>query len=396
VSGSVLIKNIATIVSGDLSHPLLPGDAIRIEDGKITTIGSEADCAGEAEQTIDAGGMTVTPGLIDSHAHPTQGDFTPRQMTLNWIESSMHCGITSMITAGEVHTPGRPRDGQGAKAMAILAAKSFRILRPGGVKVMAGAIMLEPGLKEADFAELAEAGVELVGEVGLGAVRDPEEVRPLLKWARANGMRVLCHTGGGSIPGSMVVDADMILAIDPDVACHLNGGPTGLPLDQIERVTKKSTMALELVQCGNMKRAVEATEIFLAEGVIDRVIVGNDMPSGTGVIPYGVLRTLAVMAGFTDLSPEAAICTATGVTAHIHNMDVGVIAEGKPADLVIMDAPWGSTGKDALSALKAGDTPSVACVLIDGILRTAKSRCTPPCTRKVHIEGGHIPAAGGH
>ncbi|MFQ5914373.1 MAG: amidohydrolase family protein [Nitrospinota bacterium] len=396
MSGSVLINNIGAIVSGDLKNPILKGDAIRIEDGEVAAIGGEADCAGEVEQTIDAGGMTVTPGLIDSHVHTTQGDFTPRQLTLNWIESCMQCGITSMITAGEVHTPGRPRDGQGAKAMAILAAKSFKVLRPGGVKVMAGAIMLEPGLKEADFAEMAEAGVELVGEVGLGSIREPEQVRPLLAWARANGMRVLCHTGGGSIPGSMVVDADMILAIGPNVACHLNGGPTGLPLDQIERVAKESNAALELVQCGNMKRAVEATELFLAQGVTERVIVGNDMPSGTGVIPYGVLRTLSVMAAFTDLSPEAALCTATGNTARIHKMDVGIVAAGKPADLVIMDAPWGSTGKDALAALKAGDTPSVACVLIDGVLRTAKSRNTPPCTRKVRIEGGHIPAAAGH
>ncbi|MFQ5692558.1 MAG: ABC transporter substrate-binding protein, partial [Nitrospinota bacterium] len=185
-------------------------------------------------------------------------------------------------------------------------------------------------------------------------------------------------------------------AINPDVACHLNGGPTGLPLGQIERLVKESGAALELVQCGNMKRAAEATELFLAEGALGRVIVGNDMPSGTGVIPYGVLRTLSVMAGFTDLSPEAAICTATGNTARVHKMDVGIIAAGRPADLAILDAPWGSTGKDALSALKAGDTPSVACVLIDGALRTAKSRNTPPCTRKVHIEGGHIPAAGGH
>ncbi len=396
MSDSVLIKNIGTIVSGDLKNPLLSGDAIRIEDGKIAAIGSESDCAGEAGQTIDAGGMTVTPGLIDSHVHTTQGDFTPRQLTLFWIESCMHCGITSMITAGEVHTPGRPRDGQGAKAMAIVAAKSFKNLRPGGVKVMAGAVMLEPGLKEADFADMAEAGVELVGEVGLGAVREPDEVRPLLAWARANGMRVLCHTGGGSIPGSMVVDADMILAVGPDVACHLNGGPTGLPMADIERLVKESDFTLELVQCGNQKRAVEAMELFLAEGVMDRLIVGTDMPSGTGVIPYGVLRTLAVMAAFTDLSPEEAICTATGTTARVHEMDVGFIAAGKPADLVIMDTPWGSTGEDALAALKAGDTPSVACVLIDGALTVSKSRNSPPCTRKVHIEGGHIPAAGGH
>ena len=396
MSASVLIKNLATIVSGDMKAPLIDGEAIRIEDGKIARIGSESDCSGDADQTIDAGGMTATPGMIDSHVHTTQGDFTPRQNTLGWIESCMNCGITAMLSAGEVHTPGRPRDGQGAKAMSILAAKSFRNLRPGGVKVIAGAVMLEPGLKPSDFDDIADAGVELVGEVGLGAIRDPEEVQPLLAAARAKGMRVLCHTGGGSIPGSMVVDADMILAVGPDIACHLNGGPTGLPMPDIERVVKESDLALELVQTGNQKRAVEAMDLFLAEGVVDRVIVGTDMPSGTGVIPYGVMRTVAVMSAFSDISPEEALCTATGNTARIHKMDVGFLKEGAPADIAILDAPWGSSGGDALAALKAGDTPSIGAVLIDGVLRLSKSRTAPPCTRKIHFEGGHIPAAAGH
>jgi enamidase len=238
--------------------------------------------------------------------------------------------------------------------------------------------------------------VELVGEVGLGAVRDPDEVRPLLAAARAKGMRVLCHTGGGSIPGSMVVDADMILAVGPDVACHLNGGPTGLAMEDIERLIKESDVTLELVQTGNQKRAVEATDLFLAEGVLDRVIVGTDMPSGTGVIPYGVMRSVAVMTAFSDLSPEAALCTATGNTARVHKMDVGFLKVGAPADIAVLDAPWGSTGKDALAALKAGDTPSLGAVLIDGVLRMSKSRTSPPCTRTIHFEGGHIPAGGGH
>lgn len=396
MSTSVLIKNLATIVSGDLEAPLIDGEAILIEGGRIVKIGKESDCKGSVDQTIDAGGMTATPGMIDSHVHTTQGDFTPRQNTLGWIESCMNCGITAMLSAGEVHTPGRPRDGQGAKAMSILAAKSFRNLRPGGVKVIAGAIMLEPGLKTSDFDDLDEAGVELVGEVGLGAIRDPEEVQPFLAAARAKDMRVLCHTGGGSIPGSMVVDADMILGVGPDIACHLNGGPTGLPMPDIERVVKESEITLELVQTGNQKRAVEAMDLFLAEGALSRVIVGTDMPSGTGVIPYGVMRTVAIMCAFSDLSPEEALCTATGNTARVHNMDVGILKENAPADIAILDAPWGSSGKDALAALKAGDTPSIGAVLIDGILRLSKSRTAPPCTRNINFEGGHIPTAGGH
>ena len=39
-------------------------------------------------------------------------------------------------------------------------------MRPAGVKVHAGAPILELGLEEADFAELASAGVNLIGRSG--------------------------------------------------------------------------------------------------------------------------------------------------------------------------------------------------------------------------------------
>ncbi len=62
-----------------------------------------------------------------------------------------------------------------------------------------------------------------------------------------------------------------------------------------------------------------------------------------------------------------------------------MIAEGKDADLVIMDAPMGSVGEDALSAIEAGDVPAVAMVLVDGEIVVAKSRNTPPPVRKPKV-----------
>jgi enamidase len=111
---------------------------------------------------------------------------------------------------------------------------------------------------------------------------------------------------------------------------------------------------------------------------MDRVIIGNDAPSGTGVVPLGVLRVLNLMAGLTPIKPEEALCMATGNTARVHKLNRGVIAEGKEADLVIMDAPMGSVGEDALGAIAAGDNPGVAMVLVDGEIVVSKSRNTPP------------------
>ena len=152
-----LIRNIGLIVSGDIARPLLEGDSIVIADGKIAAVGKGLD--GDADTVVDAKGSAVIPGLMDSHCHPVFGDFTPRQRTMDFIESGLNGGLTTMISAGEVHLPGRPKDIVGLKALAVVAAKAYANLRPAGVKVHGGAPILELGMVEEDFAEMARHGV---------------------------------------------------------------------------------------------------------------------------------------------------------------------------------------------------------------------------------------------
>ena len=56
------IRNIGTIVSGDLDSPVASGDAIVVRDGKIAYVGADADStADEIKKVIDAAGATVIP-----------------------------------------------------------------------------------------------------------------------------------------------------------------------------------------------------------------------------------------------------------------------------------------------------------------------------------------------
>lgn len=379
----LMLKNIGTLVSGMIDNPILDGDALLVEDGIIKHVGKGNELEGSgADRIIDCAGTTVSPGFIDSHCHVILGDFTSRQNQIGFLESEVHGGVTTIISAGEVHLKGRPKDPAGTKALAILAAKAFNNFRPGGGKVVGGALILEKGLTREDFEEMSREGVRTVGEIGLGSVKQPEDAAPMVQWAKELGMTVMMHTGGTSIPGSSVVTADMVIRTNPDIISHLNGGPTAIPLEEVRKLIYETAIALEIVHCGNPLVAVEAAKMIVDAGAVDRVIIGNDAPSGTGVIPLGILRVMNLLASLTPIKPEQAICMATGNTARVHKLNRGMIAEGKEADLVIMDSPMGSVGKDALSAIEAGDNPGVAMVIVDGEIVVAGSRNTPPAKRK--------------
>jgi enamidase len=391
-----VIRRIGQIVSGDIGAPLLDGDTIVCMDGRIAQVGRESAVdADGADTVVDAGGTTVAPGLIDSHVHPVFGDFTPRQRAMDFLESELHGGVTTMISAGEVHLPGRPRDVIGLKALAITAARAYASFRPGGAKVHAGAPILELGLTEADFAEMARGGVTLVGEIGLGSVKTGRDAAPMVKWAKAHGMTVTIHTGGPSIAGSSRIDAETVLEADPHVVGHVNGGTTSMSPREIETLVGQTRMALEIVHCGNPRTALHTLRTARAAGAADRVILGNDAPSGTGVVPLGILRTLALLASLGECPPEVALAMATGNTARVYGLDVGRIAPGRAADLVILDAPVGSVASTALGALAAGDLPGVSMVVVDGVPRVGRSRNTAPAARAAEVQRGHAPG-GGH
>jgi len=110
-------------------------------------------------------------------------------------------------------------------------------------------------------------------------------------------MVVLMHTGGTSIPGSTTVGLTRFLKSDPDVVCHINGGPTACSIEEAEKLIAQTSMAIEFVHCGNMKAAAEVGSLVAKHKAFHRVIIGNDAPSETGVVPLGVLRVMSLLAG---------------------------------------------------------------------------------------------------
>lgn len=396
---TLAVTGAGTVVSGDLAEPIVAGaDTVVCRDGSITAVGTADALRAEidtADQVLDAAGGTLAPGLIDSHCHVVLGDYTPRQKTVDFLASYVHGGITSVISPGEIHAPGRPHSAVGVKALAVAARHCFADYRPGGMRVHAGAVVLEPTLTEADFAELAAAQVRLA-KFGFGAYSDPADGEPQVRWAQQHGITVMCHSGGASIPGSKPISPEHLLTLRPDVCGHVNGGPTALPDAGVDTIVHDTDMALQLVQAGNLRSTIRIARLASDSGNLHRVVLGSDTPTGTGVMPLGVLKTVAEISSLAGLAPARTWALATGNCARVWELNAGLLRAGADADLIVMDAPWGSTADDALGALAVGDIPGIGAVVTDGQIRALTSRNTPRAGRLARATPRLPQLAGGH
>jgi len=387
----IAITNLGEIVSGDWHNPRISGDTIIVDGDTIASVGTASAASVEAaDVVIDSGGMTAIPGLIDSHVHITFGDYTPRQRTVGYLESYLHGGVTTSISASEVHVPGRPRDVEGVKALALAAQRCFADYRPAGMRVIAGSVILEPGLREADFIELAGKGVTLA-KAGFGAVKSAYDYVPLVAAAKAAGLITTCHTGGSSIPGSGAITGDHLLKMHPHVSFHINGGPTAMPDADFERVIRESTMALQVCTAGNLRTTLLCARLAMQWNAFDRFIIATDTPTGSGIMPLGMLYTIAHLASLTDLPPEQFICAATGNNAAVYRLDSGRLKVGAAPDIVLLDAPDGGTQPTALAAIKHGDIAAIGGVITAGVPRfIGRSRNTPATMRRARVVRSNV------
>jgi enamidase len=396
----VAITQLGGMFTGDLAAPWREDEALLLADGRIAAIGTlDAATLEACDVVVEAAGAIAAPGLIDSHVHITFGDYTPRQRTVGFLESYVHGGVTTAISASEVHVPGRPRDPAGVIALAMAAEACFRSYRPGGMRVVAGSVILEPGLAAEDFARLRAAGVRLA-KAGFGDFATPFDYAAPLGWARAAGLITTMHTGGASIPGSSGIWAEHVLAADPHVSFHVNGGPVAMPEPGFARLVREGRMALQVCTAGNLRTALLTARLLAEAGQLERLLVATDTPTGSGIMPLGMLYTITHLASLGGMTPETAFACATGTNARVYDLDSGVLAPGRAGDVVLLDAAEGGAMEDARAAIANGDIPAVAGVFTAGAPRlVGRSRNTPAPRRPVRVARCRLPmsfSGGGH
>lgn len=386
---TTLITNIGTLATGALGDAALRDTSLVIEDGVVIGVGEDA---ASPDHVVDAAGLTVLPGFVDGHVHPTFGEWTPAQDAIGWVHNYLHGGTTTMVSAGELHVPGLPfedLDPQLVLSLAFLSRATTGRTRPSGVKAHCGTVLLTSGMTEGHFDQMVERGLKHLKFIFYDWNRAPDgEAQDYVRWARERGLVVKIHSGGVSRSGSSrIAGHEVVCSVDPDVVAHISGGPIPMPDDEITRVIDDlPNAAVEVCSSMNYRATKIVVDHLAATDQLGRLTLGTDTPGGTGVIPRGMLRNICYLASVCGMHPLDAVAAATGNTARHHGVPGGFLAPGHPADLVVCGPVTGSAADDALESFAVGDLPGIAMVMVDGEpLVSGRSEQTPPPTGLVTV-----------
>ena len=385
-----VLTNIGRIYTGLLDSPSAEGDALVITDGRITSF--DASSASAPDQVIDCKGMTVAPGLVDTHIHPTHGDYGTKQQSVGYLERMLHGAVTRGMSAGEVHVPGRV-GAESALSIAEAAHHSYKAFRPSGFTVHAGAMIFETDCETSHIDRAYAAGMRIIGEVGIGSLKNPVRAGELSTYARDLGMTVHMHCGCTSDRGPggdahPYFSADDVMTVKPTIASHANTFASLSDADIDMLCTDDGPPFVEVVQAGGTRSMIRVVERLVEADALDRLLIGTDTPTGFGITPLGMLKTIGDVASLGGIAPDVAWAIASGQNARAFGVETNTVEIGANADVVVIDASLGSVEDDVTAAIAAGEFPGVAVVIIDGIVRIEGSLCTLRARRIADISRG--------
>jgi imidazolonepropionase len=364
---SLLITRIGELVTnaadGDANggFAAIPNAALVIEDGRVAWTGSAAR-APAADEVADAGGRTVLPGFVDSHAHlvfagERSAEFAARMAGQRYAAG----GIRTTVAATRAATPAELRAGLRRLAREMLGQGTTTFECKSGY-----------GLTVADEARAVALAAEVTDEVTfLGAHVVPPEfaadpaayldlVRgpmlaacaPYCRWAD-----VFCEDGAfGADAARAVLTAGLARGLQPRVhASQLGPGP-GVQLavelgaasaDHCTFLTDADVAALAAAE-GTVATLLPGAEFSTRQPYPDArrllgagatVALATDCNPGTS---YTTSMPFCIALAVRDMrmTTEEAVWSATaGGARALRRADVGHLAPGARADLMILDAP---------------------------------------------------------
>lgn len=215
------------IKGGRVIDPSLGLDAIRdvaIAKGKIAAVGESI--AGDAAETIDAGGKLVVPGLIDIHTHAGRSKEGPGMLLQDGVTGWVDAGSGGADNIDQIAAVARsaPQIGRAlvniARTGVISPAGELHDLNAANVALARGAIARNRDVVVGVKARLSES---VAGTNDLEALRRAQEA------ATPFGLPVMIHVGQSYSP----MRAILPLLKRGDIVTHMYApAPNGILDDQ--------------------------------------------------------------------------------------------------------------------------------------------------------------------
>ncbi|MGE5703429.1 MAG: dihydroorotase [Clostridia bacterium] len=361
---------------------------ILIEDGKISAIAEQINPAGH--EIIDAADKFVSAGFIDVHVHLREPGFEAKETIATGAASAVRGGFTTVACMPNT----RPvidtvETVELIKNKAMEAGKA-RVIPYGSITVR------ELGKDLTDFAALKEAGIFALTDDGVG-VQSSDMMRTAMRKAKELGLSIVAHCedealvphgsalhegavsakhglpGIPSLSESIHVGRDILLAEETGAhyhVCHISSKESVRLVRDGKRAGINVTAEVtphHLLLCDEdipenldtrwkMNPPLRAKEdraaliAGLKDGTIDMIATDHaphteeEKAKGIDRAPFGIvgletafplMYTHLVLTG--ELTLAELVEKMAKVPGQVFNLPQGEIAEGKPADLVVID-----------------------------------------------------------
>ena len=171
---------------------------ILIDNGKISKVAK--NIRNGADETIDAGGKIVMPGLVDMHVHLREPGREDKETVATGTYAAAHGGVVSVLAMPNT-APAMDCEDSVALLKEIIKKDAKNNV------FICGAITRERLGKElADIAKLKNAGVVALSDDG-ASVDDDALMLEALKQAANLGIAMICHSEDKSLSNAGVVNA---------------------------------------------------------------------------------------------------------------------------------------------------------------------------------------------
>jgi imidazolonepropionase len=341
----------------------LTAAAVVVEGSHVAWVGTAAD-APAADQHVDAGGRAMVPGFVDSHSHlvfagDRSQEFAARMAGQSYAAGGIRTTVAATRAATDEQLTGHvarlvdEMRRQGTTTVEIKSGYGLTVHDEARSLAVARLFTDETTFLGAHVVPATESGqpgdpaayVELVTGPMLEAAApyarwidafceegafDVDQARAVLAAGEAAGLRGRLHANQLSYGGGVRLAAELGLAAvdhctfltDDDVAALADSGTVATLLPGVEFSTRQPWP--------DARRLLDA-------GVT--VALASDCNPGSS-FTSSVALCIALAVRDMGMTPAEALWSATaGGARALGRDDVGVIAPGKRADLVLLEAP---------------------------------------------------------